>query len=151
MDISLHIMISQKDPLSWTNADHSVASLTSIADMLMELTAGNPITSRAADELIKPLFINYTKEGHNGPNANRLFVAALDMAAEHARSFKEEVIDSIAAEMGLSSIIKKLDPALKREIIKRKVTLALMQVAVGTKKETAIIGVVLMVCPSSSH
>jgi hypothetical protein len=151
MDMSSHVMISEKDPLSRTSADHSVASLTGIADMLMELTAGNPITSKAADELIKQLFFNYTKEGPKGPNTNRLFAAALDMAAALARPFEEDTINSIAAEIGLSSIIKKLDPALKKEMVKRKVTLALMQDAVGTKKETASAGAALMVCPTLSR
>jgi hypothetical protein len=88
MDMSSHIMISEKDFLSRTSADHSVASVTSIADVLMEPTAGNPITLKAADELIKKLFLIYTLDGPKGPNTNRLFAAVLDMAAELARPFR---------------------------------------------------------------
>jgi hypothetical protein len=54
-------MISEKDPLSRISAYHSVASLTIIADMLMELTAGNLSTCKTADELIKQPIFNYTK------------------------------------------------------------------------------------------
>jgi hypothetical protein len=88
MEMTSHVMISDKDPLSRTSADHSVAPLAGIADMLMELTAGNPITLKAADELIKKLFLIYTKDGPKGPSTNRLFAAALDMAAELARPFR---------------------------------------------------------------
>jgi hypothetical protein len=88
-------MISEKDPLSRTSADHSVAFLIGIADMLM-----------------KQLFFIYIKESPKGPNTDCLFAAALDMANELARPFEEEANNSIAAEVGLSSIIKKLDPAL---------------------------------------
>jgi hypothetical protein len=127
MDMSSHVMISEKDLLSRTSADHYVAYLTGIANMLMELTTGNPITSKAAAELIKKLFLIYTKEGPKGLNINRPFAAtALEMAAKLARPFEEETMDSIAAEMGLSSIIKKLDLSLKMEMVKRKDTLALM-------------------------
>jgi divalent metal cation (Fe/Co/Zn/Cd) transporter len=150
--MSSHVIISEKDPLSRTSADRSVASLTGIADMLMELTAGNPITSKAADELIKQLFFSCTKEVSEGPNTNHLFTAALDMAAELARPFEEEIIVIIVTEMGLSSIIKRLDPALKGEMAKRKATLALMQDAVDTKKEAATsAGAALMVCLTLSR
>jgi hypothetical protein len=151
MDMSSHIMISEKDPLSRISAYHSVASPTIMADMLMELTAGNLSTSKTADELIKQPIFNYTNQGPKGPNTSRLFAVALDIAAKLARPFEEETIDSIAAEMELSSIIKKLDFALKKEMVKRKVTLALMQDVVVTKKETASARAALMVCPTSSR
>jgi hypothetical protein len=145
-------MISEKDPLSWTSADHSVASLTGMADMHVELIAGNPITPKATNHLIKRLSFNQTKEGPERPKTNLLFAAAWDMAAELARPFEEETINGTTTEMGLSSIIKRLDPALKGEMVKRKATLALMQDAVDTKKEAATsAGAALMVCPTLSR
>jgi hypothetical protein len=144
-------MISKMDPLSRTSVDHSIASFTGIADMLMGLTAGNSVISKFADELIKQILFNYKNECPKGLNTNRLFTATLDMAAELARPFEEETIDRIATEMRLSSISKKFDPALKKEMVESKFTLARMQDAMGTKKETATAGGALMVCPASSH